>query len=426
MTQQIATIGLILEAAGVKSYSQYVSDLSKSLSKWAAREEREIKAVISSAIAQGELAVATGRTSPAFGVSLPGSTSRPFISQQALRTAATAGPLELTIAGSSKQPYSLGREFANAFMQPNAQSVQQGFAQTQQRLKQVFEQEIRAAVLNGQTNADLQRSLLGEGSEIGKLQAPIRQLETLARTGAMSTANAVQHDQIVQNTAIEYVRYLATLDGRTSPICRSLDGEIFKKEEAPRPPLHFRCRSTTVAHIPGRQRGSRSMTMAVKDEEGKTIFVGAFDQKYSDQFTDAQKTLITANKEGKPPTYDAWLKAQPAAGQDAILGQKNGRTYRKTGSLTRTESKATRKQVKALPQPIPVKKIKPAKKVQVPAVSGLNSDRVLTALKETRVKQVQDAIRVAGAETARIEAARMKAARKKAKRARIAKQRATS
>ena len=466
MEQQLATIGQVLDEAGVKSYSQYVDDLSSNLSKWSGREQREVNAVLDSAITQGDLAVATGDLSPAAGIGTPSAAAQSLISQEALRIAATSGPLELAIAGSSGQPYSLGREFSNAFMQPNAQSVQQGFAQTQQKLKQIFEQEIRAAVLNGQTNADLQRSLLGEGSEIGKLQAPIKQLETLAKTGANSVANAVQHDQIVQNGAIQYVRYLATLDGRTSPICRSLDGEIFKKEEAPRPPLHFRCRSTTVAHIPGRTPGSRSMTMAVTDEKGKTIFVGAFDKKYSDQFTDAQKSLIKANQEGKPPKYSDWLKAQPADGQNAILGQKNGSTYRNTGSLTRTESKATKRQAKALPQPLTASQVKPRKKVSAKdraqelqakrdaarakseaaakakaaaaakakaeqeaaakerAKAKADRDKALAAEKAARAKAAAEEKARKEAEAARIKAAQIKAAEEKARKARIAEEKA--
>ena len=44
-------------------------------------------------------------------------------------------------------------------------------------------------------------------------------------------------------------RYVATLDSRTSPICRSLDGREFKYGKGPTPPQHFNCRSTTVPII---------------------------------------------------------------------------------------------------------------------------------------------------------------------------------
>ena len=44
-------------------------------------------------------------------------------------------------------------------------------------------------------------------------------------------------------------RYVATLDSRTSPICRSLDGREFAYGKGPTPPQHFNCRSTTVPII---------------------------------------------------------------------------------------------------------------------------------------------------------------------------------
>lgn len=44
---------------------------------------------------------------------------------------------------------------------------------------------------------------------------------------------------------IEAFLYSAVLDGRTTALCRSLNGRIFSKEEAPNwiPPNHFNCRS---------------------------------------------------------------------------------------------------------------------------------------------------------------------------------------
>lgn len=54
-----------------------------------------------------------------------------------------------------------------------------------------------------------------------------------------------------ENCGIEKYKYLATLDLRTSEICRELDGKIFdlneKKVGINYPPMHVHCRSTTVA-----------------------------------------------------------------------------------------------------------------------------------------------------------------------------------
>ena len=42
---------------------------------------------------------------------------------------------------------------------------------------------------------------------------------------------------------IKGLRFIAELDRRTSPICRSLSERVFKVDEAPQPPLHWLCRS---------------------------------------------------------------------------------------------------------------------------------------------------------------------------------------
>ena len=358
---QLSQIREIFRQAGLDSYDRFVDDLAKYLSRWTVRDQREVTATVQSAIDQGDLAQAAASAGPAAGIG-PGVAGQALISEQALRVVSTMPPMELAVVGSAKQPYSLGREFANAFLTPDNKSLQQDFYAKALNLNSVFEAEIRGGVLTGATNADIIRQLKGEGELVGKMNAPISQMKTLAITGAQSTANAVQVDQLQQNTAVEYVRYLATLDQRTSPICRQLDGEIFRKDDAPRPPLHFRCRSTLVGHIPGRESGGRSMTLAVKDGD-KVKFVGAYDPKYQNSFTAEQKALIEKNKSGKPPTYADWLKAQPAAAQDAILGAKNGKIYRNTGSLTKAQSKAATQARGTLPtalKPAQIKKKKPA------------------------------------------------------------------
>ena len=317
-------------------------------------------------VEQGDLAQEALQAGPAAGIG-PGVGGQALISEQALRVVSTMPPIELAVAGSAKQPYSLGREFANAFLTPDNRSLQQEFYAKALQLNEVFEREIRGGVLSGATNADIVRQLRGEGALVGKMNAPISQLKTLALTGAQSTANAVQNDQLQQNTAVEFVRYLATLDQRTSPICRSLDGEVFSKADAPRPPLHFAVVQRWWPISPAGDAGGRSMTMAVPDENGKVRFVGAYDPKYAGKFTAEQKALIEKNRSGKPHTYADWLKAQPAAGQDAILGGKNGRTYRNTGSLTKAQSKATKQAKAALPKPLKASQLKQKLK-KAPAV----------------------------------------------------------
>lgn len=95
---------------------------------------------------------------------------------------------------------------------------------------------------------------------------------TLARTEVNYICNQADLDAY-KVTGIEDYDYLATLDMRTSEICRSLDGTTHKVSHAQVgvnfPPMHPNCRSTTVPHFvddDGEERVAR-------DEESTTIRV---------------------------------------------------------------------------------------------------------------------------------------------------------
>lgn len=85
---------------------------------------------------------------------------------------------------------------------------------------------------------------------------------------------------------VEYYRFLATLDLRTSSICRSHDGKIYKTSERIKgknyPPLHPWCRSDTIASddpewLAGRVRSARDPVT------GKTIHIPG-DMTYNDWY----------------------------------------------------------------------------------------------------------------------------------------------
>lgn len=77
-------------------------------------------------------------------------------------------------------------------------------------------------------------------------------LERIVRTAtsrAYNGARAVYFQQSVDEGRIKGFQFSAVMDGRTSAICASLDGKVFKPNEmsAVTPPLHFNCRSILVA-----------------------------------------------------------------------------------------------------------------------------------------------------------------------------------
>ena len=95
---------------------------------------------------------------------------------------------------------------------------------------------------------------------------------TLARTEINNICN--QADLAVYKAAgIEKYQFVATLDLRTSEICRSMDNTVHEVSQARTginfPPLHPNCRSTTVAYHADLQ----GLERVAKDSEGKNIRV---------------------------------------------------------------------------------------------------------------------------------------------------------
>ena len=127
--------------------------------------------------------------------------------------------------------------------------------------------------------------------------------------------------QAYKDTGIlEQYRYLATLDSRTSDICREMDGKIFDIKEAKvgvnQPPLHPYCRSTTIPHFEDDEIGAliEDRVARDKDGEGKSIKLGEnlnfFDwvDKYG---SESFKSKVTAQRakfkemDAAPPTTEA-------------------------------------------------------------------------------------------------------------------------
>ena len=83
--------------------------------------------------------------------------------------------------------------------------------------------------------------------------------------------SAAQQDSF-RERGVEQQRFCATLDERTSDICRSMDGKVFKTSEIEigvnAPPLHCRCRSVMVPHI-----GDDDYTRIARDKNGRNILV---------------------------------------------------------------------------------------------------------------------------------------------------------
>lgn len=100
---------------------------------------------------------------------------------------------------------------------------------------------------------NLRDAALGKRDKNGKLKGgQLFECKRLVRTESAFIAEQATKKSYDDNNVKEY-EYLATLDFKTSFICRSLDGKVFKVKDSVTgvnyPPMHGFCRSTTVPVI---------------------------------------------------------------------------------------------------------------------------------------------------------------------------------
>lgn len=209
--------------------------------------------------------------------------------------------------------------------------------------------QIRIGLVQGESSAQMARRVVGtarlNGAD-GVTHTARRHAAAITRTATIAYSNAARREFLVANDNLFTEElYVATLDGRTTPICRSLDGRRFPVGEGPIPPLHFNCRSLRVAVISDEAIGSRPSKPVTNRrllrrfaEENRLSgirsrsdlprgFKGRFDR-----FLRTEVRRLTGRVPAKL-TYQQWLTSQSATFQDDVLGVTRGRLFRR-GNLT--------------------------------------------------------------------------------------------
>jgi len=110
-----------------------------------------------------------------------------------------------------------------------------------------------SAIASGSTFQDFKREVGAKLTDAWGGERPWR-LETIFRTN-VQTAYGAGRARMQAEPAIRkrrpYLKYSSVLDARTSPICKPLGGTVLPVDHpfwaSHQPPLHFGCRSTTIA-----------------------------------------------------------------------------------------------------------------------------------------------------------------------------------
>lgn len=162
-------------------------------------------------------------------------------------------------------------------------------------------QMIDDGLLMGETSTRLSRRV-GSLLKLSQTQAG-----SLVRTSiSHSTTQARMRTMQTNQDIFDGYEWVSTLDSRTSLICIARDGMVYKfRPESPLPPAHFSCRSTVVPKV-------KDEFNLLKDVTGERPAVGP-----SGPGTISAKT-----------TYSGWLRRQPKAFQEEVLGKERARLFR--------------------------------------------------------------------------------------------------
>jgi SPP1 gp7 family putative phage head morphogenesis protein len=180
-------------------------------------------------------------------------------------TALNISVLRSDLAGAKapKGAFKLTAKEGQTITLPNGNTVKKSFRELAVAEAKRLNQVVRTGLLSGDTTPEIVKELVGnlQKDQKGSLSQLLAQggvatkransqVTTIVRTTVNQVTNTASQSVYKANSDVtEEYRYVATLDSRTSPVCRDLDGQIFKYDEGPVPPQHFGCRSTTVAVI---------------------------------------------------------------------------------------------------------------------------------------------------------------------------------
>lgn len=154
---------------------------------------------------------------------------------------------------------------------------------------------VQAGVLEGKTQQDMAREVAQMVTTRSR-----RQAESVIRTAVNGIGTAAREQVYRDNDdIIEGEKWISTLDGRTSDVCRARDGKIYPVGHGPRPPAHYGCRSLTAPEIKEQYR------VAIKGQRASK------DGPVSNQLT-----------------YGGWLKKQPDEFVDDVLGPTRAKLFR--------------------------------------------------------------------------------------------------
>lgn len=183
-------------------------------------------------------------------------------------------------------------------------------------VRRAFQSAVRLGYVQGETIPQIAQRVRG----VGKMTQ--RQVEAVIRTAVRHTSQVAMTEISKANSdIIEAEEYVATLDGRTTAVCQSLDGKRYPIESGPRPPVHFNCRSVRVP-VP-----AEWATLFGKADPNSKLSDRPYvaDKRRVKDIPKKDRNSIIGSTKAK--NYNEWLKTQKRPFVEDVLGKKKAALY---------------------------------------------------------------------------------------------------
>lgn len=212
-------------------------------------------------------------------------------------------------------------------------------------------QALKLGLAQGETTDSIVRRIIGTRKADytdGIVAMTRRNAETVVRTAINHISNVARNYVWEENSDIVQAKiWHATLDGRTTAVCRSRDGKgspvgkntlpkgvVMLDPPGIQPPAHMNCRSIMVAYISGIGLvGERPFVVERTAKGTKKVDFKAMAKEQG--ITTKEARVKWADRVvGRVPaevTYGTFLARQSAAFQDQVLGKTKGRLFRQGG-----------------------------------------------------------------------------------------------
>ena len=172
--------------------------------------------------------------------------------------------------------------------------------------KAAIAKALQEGMVLGETPRQLTQRVMGTGGAIASRK---HHAEAIARTFVNHVSTHAHNMTYAANDKlIKGVQMVATLDSRTTPICRYQDGRVYPVDSGPRPPFHFNCRTAAVPVLKSfRELGVDLPEVAAGMRAAKGTIIGPVPEKLN---------------------YAKWFKRQGAAFQRDVLGARRYKLFK--------------------------------------------------------------------------------------------------